>query len=154
MEGIGPGLGYHFDLASAELAVLGIKATGENSEFGDRIQVGNDGRAHVDVFLDVASVQHKAIGEFALAVDRDGAGVQIAGRRKCARAHVLDRIGSDGRDRNDAGLKREQVRKAAAIERHGCHLFGRDDFAHLRISGVDMGGQFGDGDRFSPLADG
>ena len=107
MECIGPGLCYHLDLASAELAVFRVKVTRENPELGDGIQVGDDGRAHVDVFFDVATVQHKAVGKFPLAVDRDGAGIQIAGGRKCARAHILKRIGCERSDRNDAGLKSE-----------------------------------------------
>ena len=89
VECVGPRLRDHADLAAAELAVFRVEVAGENPELGDGIQVGNDRRAHVDVLLDVASIQHEAVGEFALAVDRDGAGIQTAGRRKCADAHVL-----------------------------------------------------------------
>ena len=56
-------------------------------------------------------------------------------------------------DRNDAGLKGQQVRVAAAIERHGRHLFARDHLAHLGIDGFDMRGRFGNGHRFGPLSD-
>ncbi len=143
-----------FDLASAELAVFRVEVTGENPELGDGIQVGNDRRAHVDVFFDVASVQHKAVGKFPLAVDRDGAGIQIAGGRKCADAHILSRVGRQRRDRDHAGLKGEQVRVAAAVERHGRHLFAGDDLAHLGIGGFDVRGRFGNGDRLGPLSDG
>ena len=150
---IRPGLRHHADLASAELAVFRVKVTRQNPELGDGIQVGNNRRAHVDVFFDVASIQHKAVGKFPLAVDRDGAGVQIAGGRKCADAHILGRVGCQRSDGNDAGLKRQQVRVAAAIERHGRHLFARDHFAHLRIGGFDMRGRFGNGYRLGPFSE-
>ena len=97
VECIGPGFRDHVDLAAAELAVFRVEVAGENPELGDGIQVGNDRRAHVDVFFDVASIQHKAVGKFPLAVDRDGAGIQIAGGRKCADAHILSRVGCDAK---------------------------------------------------------
>src|ERR1039458_7007124 len=154
VECIGTGLGDYADLPSAELAVFRVKVTGEYPELGDGIQVGNDRRAHVDVFFDVASIQHKTVGKFPLAVDRNGARVQTTGGRKCADTHILSRVGCQRRDWSDAGLKGEQVREAAAIERHGSHLFARDDLAHLGIGGFDMRGPFGNGYRLGPFSNG
>ena len=153
VECIGTGLGNYADLASAELAVFRVEVTGENAELGDGIQVGNDRRAHVDVFFDVAAIQHEAVGELPLAVDGDGAGVQIAGGRKCADSHILSRAGCERRDGRDAGLKGEQVRVAASIERHRGHLFACDDFTQLRIGCLDMRGRFGDGHGLGSLSD-
>ncbi len=154
VECVGAGLRDHVDLASAELAVFRVEVAGENPELGDGIQVGNDRRAHVDVLFDVASIQHKAVGEFPLAVDRDGAGIQIAGGRKCADAHILAVFGCQRGDGNDAGLKGKQVREAAAIERHGRHLLAGDDLAHLGVDGFDVRGRFGNGygSVLSPMA--
>ena len=93
MERVGAGLGDDVDLAAAELAVLGVEVTGENAELGDGIEVGNDGRAHVDVFFDVAAVDDEGVGKFALAVDGDCAGIQIAGGGKRAGADILHGVG-------------------------------------------------------------
>ena len=102
---VGAGFRDDVDLAAAELAIFRVEVVGENPELGDGIEVGNDRRAHVDVFFDVASIHHEAIGEFPLAVDRDGAGIQIAGGRKRAGAHVLHRVGGDGSDGSDARVE-------------------------------------------------
>jgi hypothetical protein len=50
-------------------------------------------------------------------------------------------------------LQRQQVREAAAIERHGRHLFARDDLAHLGVDGFHMRGRFGNGYRVGSLSD-
>ncbi len=157
MKGIGPGLGDHADLAAAELAVFGVEVAGEDAELGDGIEVGNDGRAHVDVFLDVAAVEHETVGEFALAVDGDGAG--SSGRPKGEKGADADILGgcsavSEG-DRGHAGLQRKQVSaEAAAVQRHGCHLLAGDDLASLSVGGFHMSGGFGDGDGSGFIADG
>ena len=75
-----PGFGDDVDLSAAVLAVFGVEIIGENAELRDGIEIRNDGGAHVDVFFDVAAVDHEAVGEFTLAVDGNVARVQIAGR--------------------------------------------------------------------------
>ena len=75
-------LGDDIDLAAAILAIFGIEIIGENSELGDGVQIGNDRSAHVDVFFDVAAIHHKAVGEFALAVNGNGAGIQVSRGRE------------------------------------------------------------------------
>ena len=60
VERVGAGFGHHVDLASAEFAVFRVEVARENPELGDGIQVGDDRGAHVDVFFDVASIQHES----------------------------------------------------------------------------------------------
>jgi hypothetical protein len=102
---IRPRFGYNIDLSAAELAVFGVEVVGENAEFVDGIEVGNNRRAHVDVFFNIASVDQKAVGEFALAVNRDRARIQISGGRERGRAHILHRAGRDRRGRRNPWLK-------------------------------------------------
>ena len=40
--------------------------------------------------------------------------------------------------RNDARLQRQKIGVAAAVERHGRHLFSGDHFAHLGAGGFDV----------------
>ena len=115
MKRISPGFRNDIDLAAAEFAIFGVEITGENAEFGDGVEVGNDGRAHVDVFFYVTSVHDEGICEFPLAIDGNSSGIQIAGGSECAGTHVLNRLGCDGSDRSDSGLKREQVGIAAPV---------------------------------------
>jgi len=56
------------DLAAAELSVLGVEVAGDDAELGDGVEIWNDGRAGVDVFFGVASVDDEGVGELALAV--------------------------------------------------------------------------------------
>jgi hypothetical protein len=77
VEPVGAGLGDYADLSAGKLSVLGIEVAGDDAELGDRIEVGNDGGAGVHVLLDVAAVDAEVVGEFPLAVDGDGAGIQV-----------------------------------------------------------------------------
>ncbi len=153
MKVVGAGFGDDIDLAAAELAVLGVEVIREDAELGDGIEIGNDCRAHVDVFFDVASIHDETVGEFPLAVDRDGAGIQIAGGREHGRAHVLHGVGGNRSDRSDSGLESQQIRVASAIERHSRHLRAGDNFAHLGIRCLGVDGAFVDGYRFRFFAD-
>ena len=146
MQGIGPGLCDDVDLASAELTIFGVKVIGENAELGDRVQIGDDGGAHVDILFDIAPIHQEAVGKFALAVDGDGARIQIAGGRKHARPHILHGVGGDGGDGSDAGLEGEQVGETSSIERHACHLFAGDDLPDLGAGGLNVQLVFGDRD--------
>ncbi len=94
----------------------------------------------------------KTVGKFPLAVDRDGAGIQIPGGRERARAHVLHGVGGDGSDRRNAGLEGEQIRKAPAVQGHGRHLRAGDDLAHLRAGCFNVELVFDDGNDIGPRA--
>ena len=133
-------LGDDVDLAAAEFAILGVKVAGENAELGDGVEIGDDRGPHIHVFFGVASVNDEGVGEFALAVDRNGAGIQIAGRRERAGAHVLHGVGGNRSGRSDAGLHRQKIGIAAIVQGHGRHLVAVDDFAHLAAVGLDVNG--------------
>ncbi len=106
VPGICPGFGDDIGIsAAAELAVLGVKTVGEDAEFGDGVEIGDDSGAVVNVFFDVTAVDDEANGKFALAVDGDGAGVEVAGGRKRRSADVLHGVRGDRGEWGDAGLK-------------------------------------------------
>ena len=149
---IGTGLSYNVDLAAAELAVFGIEVIGENPKFINGIEVGNDRRPHVDVFFDIASIDHKAVGKFPLAVNRDGAGIQISGGRERGRAHVLHHVGRDGSGWRNPWLKRKQIRKAPSVEGYRGHPRTGDDLAYLRTRRFNQELAFGDGNDLGSLA--
>ena len=69
-------------IASRELieAVLGIEVVGQHPELFDRIEVRNDGGAAIHVLLHIDPVHHEAVGRFALAIDGQVSGIQVAGR--------------------------------------------------------------------------
>ena len=93
-------------------------------------------------------VHHESVRRFALAVDRNIPGIQIAGRIDGSRdARHDDRSRRQSGDRTDAGLNRQQIRVAAAVQRHRLDLRRRDHFAQMSGHGVDLGldGGFGRG---------
>ncbi len=144
VKAVGAGLGDDADLAAAELAILGVEVAGDDAELGDGVEVGDDGGAGVDVFFDVAAVDAEEVGELALPVDRDGAGIESAGGIEDGGAHVLHGGGGDGGRGSNASLQREQIGVAAAVERHRGHLPAGDDLAHLRAGGFDVRGVVAD----------
>ena len=75
------GLGDDEDLAAAGVAVFGVEVGSEDTEAVDGVEIGDDGGAHVYVFLDVAAVDAESVGGFALAADGEVAGVGVAGGR-------------------------------------------------------------------------
>ncbi len=147
------GFRHHIDLAAAELAVFRVEVIRQNPELRDGIEVRNDCRAHIDVFFHVASIHEECVRKFPLAVDGNGPGIQITGRRKRARADILHRARGDGSGGNYARLKRQQIGKAASVQRNGSHLRAGYDFAHLRVDGLHAGGGLAHGDGFGLLAD-
>jgi len=99
------------------------------------------------VLLDVDSVDHEAVGGFALAVDGEVAGVCVAGGIDATGdASHDDGAGQESGDRGDAGLDGEEVSVAAAVERDGGHLIAGDYFAEVGCGGVDLNARLaGDG---------
>src|ERR1700730_3826386 len=76
---VGAGLSDSVHDCAAELAIFGIEAIGNQPEFRNRVEVGNETRAQVAAFADIASVHQKGVCRFALAVDGDIAGAQVSG---------------------------------------------------------------------------
>src|SRR6266850_818901 len=76
MELVGSRLGHNVYNAAAVIAVLRIEVVGQYTELGDRIEVGHDRCAAVHHLLDVASIDHEAIGVFSLATNRLVPGIQ------------------------------------------------------------------------------
>src|ERR1700691_2550344 len=129
---IGPGLSNHVDLSAAKLAIFGIEIARENAELGNRIKVRHNRSAHVYVFLGIAPIYDEGVRKLALSIDRNGAGGQIAGRRKKACADILNRICIDGRGGRTSGLQREQVSETAPVQWNGGHFTTCDHFPQLR----------------------
>ncbi len=139
MEVAGAGFADDGDDAAVVVAVLGIEVGGEDAELFDGVEVGNDGGAAVHVLLHVDSVDHEAVGGFALAVDGEVAGVGVAGGVDAAGdAGHDDGAGQEGGDGSDAGLDGEQIGVAAAVEGESGHLAGGDDFAEVSCGGFDL----------------
>ena len=139
MKCVASGFADDSDDAAVVVAVLGIEVVGEDAEFFDRIEVGNDGGATVHVLLHVDSIDHEAVGGFALAVDGEVAGVSVAGGIDTAGdAGHDDGARQKGGDGSDAGLDREQIGVAAAVQRKRRHLRGGDDLAEMGRRGFDL----------------
>ena len=69
MKAVGPGLGDHVNLSTAVVTVFRIEVVGDDAEFGDGIQVGNQRGAVVNAFLRIAAIHHETIGARSAAVD-------------------------------------------------------------------------------------
>ena len=141
------------DDAAVVVAVLGIEVVGEQAELFDRIEIRHDTRAAVHAFLHVAAVDVEAVRGFALAAHRHDAGIEPAGGcHRTGHAGHDDAVRLNRRRRNDAGLNRQQIRVAAAVQRQRRHRRRRDDLAELGRHGVDADGVDGHRDRFRLLA--
>src|ERR1700722_2214085 len=147
MESVGAGFRNGIDYRAAELTVLGVEAIGDEAEFFDGVEVGNQARTEVAAFADVAAVDEEGIRGFTLAVHRDVAGVrEIPGDRTI----LLNR----GRcARGDACLQAQEIDKAAAVQRKGEHLLRIDDVAELRAFCLDLNSVGGDFDFVGDAAD-
>src|ERR1700733_9024688 len=152
MKLIATRFGDYVDLAAAEFAIFGVEIIGEDAKFGDGIEVRNDGCSEIDVLFDVTSVDHEAIREFALAIDRNCAGVQRAGGRERAGTHVLHSVGSERGGGDHAWLQRKQVRVTAAVQWNSSHFSAGDHFAHLGAGSVDVDLSGVNGDDLAALA--
>ena len=86
MKSIGSGFRDDVDLASGIFTKLRVEVRGEDSEFGDGIEIGNDRRGHASSLFGICAINHEAVGGLPLAIDGKRSGVQIAGRRKDALA--------------------------------------------------------------------
>ena len=118
-------LGDDIDQAAAVVPVLCVEVRGLNSEFGNRIEVGDNRRPVAAAFLDVAPVYEESVRILPLPADRHVAGGLTS---------VLAR-----RSRHDARLQRHEVRVAPPIKRHLGHVATGDDLAHFSPLRLDEG---------------
>jgi hypothetical protein len=79
MKLVGSGFRNDVDLASGIFPILRVKVVGQDSEFGDGIEIGNDGGGHAAGLFGIGAIDQEAVGGLPLAVDGDGSRVQIAG---------------------------------------------------------------------------
>ncbi len=149
VEHVAAGLGDDVDLAATVFAIFGVEIVGENPELGDGVEIGNNSGAHVDVFLHVTAIHHEAVGEFSLAVDGNGAGIQVSRGREGAGTDILNGTGGDRRGGSHAGLKRKQIGIAAAIQRNAGHGGTANHLAHLGTGSFDVGRVVADRDRIA-----
>ncbi len=82
MKLVGSGFRNDVDLASGIFPILRVKVVGQDSKFGDGIEIGNDGGGHAARLFGIGAIDHEAVGGFPLAVDGNCSWVQIAGGRK------------------------------------------------------------------------
>src|SRR5262249_59404887 len=62
--------GHDIDDPTAGVAVLRVEVVREDAEFGDGIEIRNDGSAAVHQFLHVAAIHYETVDVFALPADR------------------------------------------------------------------------------------
>lgn len=153
---IGTGFGYHIDLAAGIVAVFGVEVIGDDSEFGDGIEIRNGPGTRKTSLLHENSVQKETVRSFAHAIDGVSAGVLIAGncwRRKTGRSKLAAQTAVHARLlRDDPGLEWKQVRIATSVEGHVGHMLPGNDFAHLRAGGIHVQGETGHFNHFGSLA--
>ncbi len=136
---VGSTLGHRVHDAAGIVAVFRVEIVGQHTEFGNGIQIRNDRRAAVHQLLDVGPVDEKSVGIFALPVDGLVSRIQAAGRRD---RH--DDTGHDNRSLrlrrhwHDAGLKRQQIGEAPAVQADCGHHLAGDDVSHLRALSLDL----------------
>ena len=128
-------LGHDIDLTAAVVSVFRVEVIGDDAEFGNRIQIGNDRRTVRLAFLNVRTVHHESIGGLALTVDRLAAGIQST-----VHWAIVDtgHAGVGGGVRRNARLQGQQVGESAAIQRNRGHGLTADNLAHLRAFRFDV----------------
>src|SRR5271167_211908 len=149
---VGAGFRDDINLPAAEFAILGVKVVRQNAKLGDGIEIGNHRCAVVYVLLDVASVDDETVGKFALSVNRNSAGIQIARGREYACTHILNGIARDRGDGNNARLQGQQIGEAAAVQGHARHLSARNHLTVLCARRVDSEWRIDDQYGVRPLA--
>src|SRR5215471_11464958 len=78
MEGVRPRLSYDIDLAAAIVSVLRVEVVGDDAEFRNGVEIGNDRRAVVFALFHVRSVNHETVGRLTLSVDGLISSIQTA----------------------------------------------------------------------------
>src|ERR1700678_4124409 len=132
MKSVASGFSDDIDLAAAEFSILRVEVAGDNAELINRIQVGNHGRAGVDILFHVGAVHAEIVGELPLPIHREGARIERARRVENGGAYILYGSGGNRCLRSNSGLQREQVSVGAAVEWNRGHLPSGDHLAQLR----------------------
>ena len=136
------------DDAAAIVAELGVEVIGEDAKFRDGVEIRDDGSPAVHQFLHVAAIHHEAVCILALTTDGLVPGIQTARRRDGhGRASHYDRIRKLRRNRNNSGLKRQQIGETPSVERNSRHFAAGDHLPKLRAGAfhVDFGNRVADG---------
>ena len=79
MEFVVSRFGNDVDNPTGVIAILRIRAVGEDAKFRDGIEIGNDGGTHARNFLSSPSVHHEPVGPFSHSAHREVSGVQVSG---------------------------------------------------------------------------
>ena len=97
MKAVGAGFGDGVDDGTAEFAIFGIKAVGDEAKFLDRVQIRDQTCPQVASLTDVAAIHQECVRRLPLPIHGKVAGVQTARNRPV----LLDCLGGGG---SHAGL--------------------------------------------------
>ena len=123
---VGAALGNHVDDGAGGMSVFRVKGIGQQSEFLNGIENGNDGSAIIDNFLGRGPIDHKLVSRLLHAVDREIPYVAQAVRGFGKIELALPRTNG-----HHAGLQAEQIDVTSSIEGQGGDLGVLDDVANL-----------------------
>src|SRR5580692_1628218 len=141
METIGSGLGNYVDLAATVIAIFGIEVVGQDTEFRDGIEVRDYRSAAEARLLNRGSIQHESVIGFPHAVYRKPSRIQVARHQRHHYSGRVEGTGQStrhsGRTRHNARLQSQQIRVAAADQRHIGHFLTANDLAQLRAAGFN-----------------
>ena len=115
MEIIRPGLGGDHYLSPAVITVLSIEIARQHPEILNGVEIRNERRAHVEIFLHIASIEAETIAGFPLSANREVARIQISRRRSAGAARHDHGVGLPGAGGNDPWLEGKQIGEAPPI---------------------------------------
>src|ERR1700722_6485355 len=131
---VSTGFGYDINQSAAVATVFGVSVAADDSELSDGIQIRNDAGLLPNRLLNAGSIQKKAVGRFALAIDGELAGVLVArhwhGSEPSAGTAVRSAAGGD---RRHSCLHGQKVGVATAVQRHFRHMLAANGLADLGI---------------------
>src|SRR5580692_5528313 len=112
VKSVGARLSNGIDDRAAEFPIFGVEAVGDQAEFLNGVQVGNQTCSKVAPLADVSAVYQESVRRFSLAVHGDVAGAQNARYRTGISVGGTKRAGAAGRH---TGLQAQKVDVAAPI---------------------------------------
>ena len=154
VESVAAGFCDNADAATAVIPIFCVKVTGEYAKFRNRIEVRNDSRAHSEPLHGIGIVHFEPVGVLALSINGEGPWTQVSGRIQQTCSGSVDGVRCDGCGRRHAGLEREQIGEASAIQRHRGHFLVADHFSCLRIGNINVRGRFVHGYRIGSSTNG
>src|SRR5580704_10568566 len=106
VKSIGARLGNGIDDRAAEFPIFRVEAVGDQAEFLNGVQVGNQTCPQVTSLTDVSAVYQEGVRRFSLAVHGDVAGAQNARYRTGISVGGTKRAGAAGRH---TGLQAQKI---------------------------------------------